>query len=361
MLFDAAAELMTHQQARVNELIQEEDNSRDQTVTLPQRNEARERAKVPRARLASGQPDQTLPYLPTYRLPHLATHHLKGLGRSPSARSLVEVWQDDLRDDSDRPSRRSRAWRPRGWFNATFRTPLTEAAMTRLPRGSFAVRFVFTLRHPYLSKGENDLYALDNSVRTDPLFRLPMVAPSSWKGGLRAAMRHARGGDDHDPALQLLFGTSPDESGQGGQAGRLHFYPTFFERVGLEVISPHDRERKIGKPGRSPIPIECVPAGATGWFQLCYIPFDLIELGAANPTELQRRSGISLELVGDALRDLFTVYGFGAKTSSGYGLAEESLHETGTVIMRLPNGTVYSQSFHSFSELPARSVPGRQP
>ncbi|RKZ00644.1 MAG: hypothetical protein DRQ10_03790, partial [Candidatus Hydrothermota bacterium] len=54
-----------------------------------------------------------------------------------------------------------------------------------------------------------------------------------------------------------------------GYQGSLHFYPTFFDRIGLEVINPHDRNTGAGK---KPIYFECVPAGTPGVFTLLYVP-----------------------------------------------------------------------------------------
>ncbi len=179
-----------------------------------------------------------------------------------------------------------------------------------LPAYSFALHFTFTLRTSYISKDDVGLHILDNPVRKDRVFGLPTVGPTAWKGSLRAAIRQANGWDDEHPELLRLFGAIRQDT--EGQAGCLYFYPTFFTRLGLEVINPHDRRSNAGQ---QPIYFECVPANAQGDFTLLYVP----------DGEIGRDQALAdLKLVAEGVRDLFTVYGFGAKTSSGYGLAQET-------------------------------------
>jgi len=234
---------------------------------------------------------------------------------------------------------------------------------TFLP-GSWAVRVAFTLKKPYLSKDDVDFYILDNPVKKEWVFKVPYVAPSQWKGALRAAMVRqlvawweSLNDGDRDPEefarrrfrLFRLFGDEKgeepgavkglaaylDEAGGQGAAelfrrmvrasfnipedkpipnfrGRLHFYPTFFDRIGLEVINPHDRKTGAGK---NPIYFECVPAGALGVFTLLYVPLD------AEPRD-EDTVKADLAAVARGVRAMLTEYGFGAKTSSGYGVAD---------------------------------------
>ena len=117
-----------------------------------------------------------------------------------------------------------------------------------------------------------------------------------------------------------------------GTSGRLYFYPTFFTETSLEVINPHDRERRVGK---NPILIESVPTGAQGTFTLLYTPLDRI-------TETRQQTCADLQRVAEGLEALFTRYGFGAKTSSGFGLADNAV-ESGRLVLKLPEVTL-SQS-----------------
>lgn len=187
--------------------------------------------------------------------------------------------------------------------------------ITTLPRYSFGLQFDFTLRSPYLSKDDTEFHILDNPVRKDKVFKLPMVAPSSWKGVLRMVLReHAQS----DEIMNRLFGQANDND-ETGSAGRLQFYPTFFNQMGLEVLNPHERHTGAGK---LPIYIESVPIGATGTFTLLYTPLDRL---GENEAETKQQVFADLQLVAEGLEAMFTVYGFGAKTSSGFGLATNSL------------------------------------
>jgi len=263
-----------------------------------------------------------------------------------------------------------------------------------LPRYSFALEFRFELARPYLSQDDDAFYIIDNPVRKDKVFKVPLMAPTSWKGSLRAvaaqgvlaafapllpdqppqdeAEREALlpglweeraqrvrifGNEKENHAdflnhwlARRLFPAPPDESEKDrrrrlkeqvkqlgkdferylrehgyrtekveGRQGRLFCFPTFFNQIGLEIINPHDRERRVGK---NPILFECVPTGATGTFRLLYVPYDFP--GEMTPDEATLRQQIQtdLPLVAETLRDLLVVYGFGAKTSSGFGVAD---------------------------------------
>jgi len=237
------------------------------------------------------------------------------------------------------------------------------------PSNSWAIKLDFTLRKAYLSKDDREFYILDNPVRKEWVFQVPYIAPSQWKGVLRAAMvqelkrwwgnlsAEERAARIEDFAkrrfrMTLLFG---DEKGEepgslkglakyldnlGGERaanlyrekvkqffkagaesslphhqGWLHFYSTYFDRIGLEVINPHPRDTGAGK---QPIYFECVPAGSEddptrGTFTLLYVP-----LGEVTEDEMKA----DFRAVAEGLKAMFTVYGFGAKTSSGFGRAE---------------------------------------
>lgn len=181
------------------------------------------------------------------------------------------------------------------------------SALDCLPSLSFMLRVPFKLRKPYLSKDDRTFHLLDNPVRKDKVFQTPMVASTSWKGALRSALWQM-GHQEDDETIIRLFGDARED--EKGQAGRLYFYPTFFDKIGLEVINPHDRKKGTGK---NPIPIECVPIGATGELVILYVPF-----GKVRESEV----ALDLKLVAEGVQAMLTIYGFGAKTSSGFGVAE---------------------------------------
>ncbi|NJO52976.1 MAG: hypothetical protein HC840_30310, partial [Leptolyngbyaceae cyanobacterium RM2_2_4] len=182
-------------------------------------------------------------------------------------------------------------------------------ALNYLPSLSFMLRVPFKLQKPYLSKDDRTFHLLDNPVRKDKVFQTPMVASTSWKGALRATFWQLVDREDNEQIIRLFGNAREDEK---GQAGRLYFYPTFFDKIGLEVINPHDRKTGTGK---NPILIESVPIGATGDFVLLYVPFGKID---------ESQVAQDLELVAKGVEAMLVVYGFGAKTSSGFGIAEVS-------------------------------------
>ncbi|MCB8954652.1 MAG: hypothetical protein H6650_21825 [Ardenticatenales bacterium] len=232
--------------------------------------------------------------------------------------------------------------------------------LSLLPFGTFALHFTFTLTSPYLSKDDTALHLLDNPMKKEWLFKLPYVASTQWKGTLQATMVkqlvewwQGLGEAEQSQRMQRkqfvaqriqltrLFGTEIENtrrylvqcgdekldrwykryvrrflSSTGFLAGRLYFYPTFFDQLSLEVINPHDRETGAGK---LPIYFEAVPAGASASFTLLYTPLDRV---GEDATETRRQVFADLQLLAEGLESLFTVYGFGAKTSSGFGLAE---------------------------------------
>jgi len=260
-------------------------------------------------------------------------------------------------------------------------------ALGELPELSLAVHFRFKLRQPYISHDEAALYLLDNPVRKEKVFRLPYIAPTQWKGTLHAVMAsqfatqwEGKINTDDDlkaffrqrARLFTLFGTEkafelgaksqkksqekkksqtlyldqllPIErqergaqkyrryvrrylTGNGFLAGRLQFYPSFFTQLGLEVMNPHSR--KTGA-GALPILFETVPKGAEAEFVLLYVPHDCI--GQQQDSKVRAQVAEDLKLIARGLSELFCLYGFGAKTTSGFGRAEEKIE--GKLVLR---------------------------
>lgn len=188
-------------------------------------------------------------------------------------------------------------------------------SVTLLPHLSFGLSIDFVLQKPYLSKDDSDFYIIDNPVRKDRVFKVPIISASGWKGALRATLYHTHlvGDLDDDqlmrhPIIDRLFGSIDDND--NAQVGWLQFFPTFFgvNDIGIELINPHERDTGVGT---VPIPFECVKEGAKGQLLILYVPL--------SPTvSLQTVVG-DLQFVAQGLADLLTRDGFGAKTSSGYG------------------------------------------
>lgn len=228
-----------------------------------------------------------------------------------------------------------------------------------LPQGSWILEFPVTLKKEFLSKDDVPLYIIDNPVRKDKVFGIPFTSAMAWKGNLRWTMmkvflepitdnpeKFARIRFRHT----LLFGTEKGwERKPTGWAeyldnlcseakekyrsllkdfvkkeakdvhlqGMLYFYPTFWDRIDMMVINPHDRKTKTGK---NPIYYEVVPKGAKGVFRLLYVP--LYHLGSSM-NDLKRHVLMDLENIVEGLKAMMLTYGFSAKKSSGYGVIED--------------------------------------
>lgn len=241
--------------------------------------------------------------------------------------------------------------------------------MDALPLGSWFLHFTFTLAKPWMSKDDEPFYVAEsvNPVRKDKVFKVPVMSAAAWKGLLRWTAMRLRLYDLKDKPDEfaqerfcqtMLFGDEKgEEAGQtkdfavhldklGGpaarklyeqktreyfsleekialphHAGRLMFYPTFFDLIDVEVINPHSRKTKAGT---HPIYLECVPAGARGAFSLLYVPFDLIGQDAG---ETRAQAAQDLATLCEAIGALMLTYGFSAKRTSGYGTAMDKIEK----------------------------------
>ena len=262
--------------------------------------------------------------------------------------------------------------------------PLTSS----LPPYSAFLRFDFMLAKPYISKDDDPFYVAEgvNPVRKCPVFGVPMVSAASWKGLLRwaamkgdletagsedefirrrvrhtrvfgtekgfetetawerfldhrcstnmahyractaerlcseAATRHAA----YETELRKGLGLSKRDAVPHLQ-GRVSLYPTFFDKIDIEVINPHPRGTKAGT---RPIYLECAPWGSVGTFSLLYVPYDLI--GGDEGIALAERER-DLGLVARAIGQMMLTYGFSAKRTSGYGIACDKVADYGEV------------------------------
>jgi len=256
--------------------------------------------------------------------------------------------------------------------------------ISELPKGSWVIEFPITLKNPFISKDDVPLYIIENPVCKDKVFGIPFTSAMSWKGNLRWTMMKvhlepkANNADEFAETRfkhTLLFGT---EKGMEGVAkgwteyldnlcpgakekyrnklkerfgkedvpslsGMLYFYPTFWDRIDMEVINPHDRKTKTGK---NPIYYEVVPAGAKGVFRLLYIPFYYIGKDAK---KLKENVIEDLEIVADGVREMMLTYGFSAKKSLGYGIIKNEW-DSGASRLEIQNisNTV---KFHNFKGL----------
>jgi CRISPR/Cas system CMR subunit Cmr6 (Cas7 group RAMP superfamily) len=233
-----------------------------------------------------------------------------------------------------------------------------------LPEKSWFLQLQFQLSTPLICRDDETFYIHDNPFHKDKVFKVPFYPASGWKGRLRwVAYKQwvEKGGDPEERFyLSLLFGdetgeedgeklsnyldqscpeakekyrlllqdfyrmdkTKIDSDGETStslphHAGWLYFYPSFFERMGLEVINPHSRKTKAGT---VPIQIETVPAGEKGIFTILFAPTGTIAQKCSKVMVVRQ-----LGLVVNAIEAMFRVYGFGAKTSSGFGAVNEKI------------------------------------
>ena len=224
------------------------------------------------------------------------------------------------------------------------------------------IQIKFKLKKPYISKDDDNFYIIDNPIVKDKVFKLPMVRSTTWKGVLRfSAVKvfekefSEKEWKEKRALLVRLFGNEKDalegylnrfianklredvkrvkeefekylvEKGHiskeiPSRSGRLFFYPTFFDKISLDVITPLSRETRTPVRGRGPIYFEIVPENTEGIFRLFYYPFDLIARGELDKIENEVKE--DLEFLAKALKKMFHEIGFSAKKTSGFGTAE---------------------------------------
>ncbi len=194
----------------------------------------------------------------------------------------------------------------------------------RFPDSSWiGIEVSFTLETPWYSKDDRPFHVLDNPVRKDRVFGVPYMSSASWKGLLRWACQMQEGlfnyleehamskdGWEDGPWIRHLFGNERG-SDRDFLQGALVFYPTWFSKIGFEVINPHNRATRAGT---NPIWYEVVPP-CTGVLRVLYAPRPgQIEQDGVKPRDV-------LASFSDAIESLLTCYGFSAKRTAGWGRA----------------------------------------
>jgi len=153
---------------------------------------------------------------------------------------------------------------------------------------------------------------------------VPFMSAASWKGLLRWACRMQAGLPDHlemhdikmdgwkDPSwIVHLYGNEKSEQ-KDFRSGALVFYPTWFNKIGFEVINPHSRSRRAGT---QPIYYEVVPAETKGRLRLLYAPLPgEIENDKVRPADF-------IDSFIDSIKALLETYGISAKRTAGWGTA----------------------------------------
>ncbi|NWF91370.1 MAG: hypothetical protein HXY46_00505 [Syntrophaceae bacterium] len=189
-----------------------------------------------------------------------------------------------------------------------------------LPHYSWYIFLPVRLAEPFTSKDDGEMHVLENPICRERVFGVPMVRPSTWKGNLRWMAVMA--GLDQE-IRERLFGNETHEE-EEFRAGRLFFFPTYFDRIDFEVMTPLDRERRIPKTG--PILLECVrhhsdERARPGEFSLLY----LAPTGAwQSPAETAEQAASDLKHTAAILTEMLLFYGFSAKKTGGFGVIEDN-------------------------------------
>jgi len=101
--------------------------------------------------------------------------------------------------------------------------------------------------------------------------------------------------------------------------GRAIFYPTYFDKISLEIINPHDRRKRAGT---VPIHYEVVPKdtekNTEGILQIVYIPLDGV---LKKDKDLKEEVEQDLDYLCKAI-EVLADEGIGAKTKLGWGRFE---------------------------------------
>jgi CRISPR-associated protein Cmr2 len=303
MLYEFSASVISEVKSQIESLARQEQAIED--AKRRRDKESRKQAEIERDKIHQQLLERDASIVQTY----LAAT------QEADADSFRQAWQKWFLSTDDKPSQQLESWELQDFYQANWERPTVD--LTPLPPFSWFLQFTFTLAKPYISKDDNPFYIIDNPIVRDKVFHLPIVRSTSWKGNLYSALWQLGHDRQDDDRMQRLFGEIRGE--EGGQAGRLFFYPTFFTKTSLEIINPHDRKHRVGK---NPILFESVPAGTSGTFSLLYVPFDLI---GADEAEIRRQALEDLQLVAEGLQAMFLTYGFSAKRTSGYGMAEDKI------------------------------------
>ena len=238
-----------------------------------------------------------------------------------------------------------------------------------------AIQITFKLEKPFVSRDDDEFYIID--------FKVPCVRSTTWKGVLRFTAYkmfvdelplNKKDAFEKRAILIRLFGNEKDRiekildeifdrtftpdtpentvseeffeyitrknyvNKDGNRQGRLIFYPTLLNKIGLDVITPLDRVKRT--PVRGPIFLETargkevdekgkIIEGAKGKFLLLYVPFDLMGKLSSEKEEDKQEAfeeiKEDLKLLKEAIPKMMLEYGFSAKKTSGYGVIEDEI------------------------------------
>ncbi len=145
-------------------------------------------------------------------------------------------------------------------------------------------------------------------------------------------------------AQNLYFDKLKDKFGSKNLtqlSGMLSFYPTFWDKIDLEVINPHNRQNKTGT---NPIYYEVVPKGSRGFFSILYLPTYWLEQSEKNLDIMN-----DLKMIVESIKEMMLKYGFSAKKSNDYGLIKNSWNKEKSLLTI--KGFIEKEQFSNFTEL----------
>lgn len=217
-----------------------------------------------------------------------------------------------------------------------------------LGRQGMVFQIKWKLATPFFSRADLELDAADNPICRDTLSGQPILRASGAKGMLAHRLRAT---DAQMSDFLLGPEVSPGETHEGF-CGRLVFGDVLFDKVDLDVFSPHERIRGVAD---HPVTFEVVPAGATAEWSIAFwerVPGEL-------DSEAARKI---LGTVFNSLSELLQDFGFSAKRTSGYGLANMQSLEVRACFgeaIQIPSRFLDTKAGEPFAEAPP-SMSARQ-
>lgn len=256
-----------------------------------------------------------------FRLPYVAPTQWKGTLHAVMVQQLANWWErkldiplSELQMLSDRQHRTV-------WWKQNLKAALSEADLREFIRERAKLLYLFGTEKDFTNESQTGRLYLDKL--------LPPVA-DNWQAAKYARRKLQPDLVGRWQARKYRRFISRYLANGGFLAGRLQFYASFFTQLGLEVMNPHSR--KTGS-GEVPILFETVPRGAEAGFTLLYVPHD--KVGQQKDPQVRQQVAEDLKLIARGLREMFCLYGFGAKVTSGFGRAEEKIE--GKLALRTQN------------------------
>ena len=240
---------------------------------------------------------------------------------------------------------------------------------------SFILQAKIKLTAPYFSHDDDDFYLIQNPCLKEKVYKVPMIRGSGWKGAIARVGKELINEDfKWFSSYVRVFGTGSDEYRKlidkiaqdrdfkenlikyllfelgkkltkddidqindnpedylkklsmnksdfkdmpylQVHKGRAIFYPTYFNRLSLEIINPHNRKTRAGT---KPIHYEVVPKGTDGTLQIVYIPHDGI---LAEDEDMKKQVKKDIEFLTQCIEKVADI-GIGAKAKLGWGRFE---------------------------------------